>query len=1134
MMITMALCSCSEGSATDEPPAASVVSEQASARFEVLATMLQRALPMERSGGALSPVLPGKLTRQVSGRWRRPNPLFMEAVLPTRSRGALRLSAGPVTITVRAVGPRDVAAAIDKNSIVYEGAYPGADSIHLAEPHRVEEFILLHDEQAPRSFQYELKVIGNGKVRQLEGVVEALDGKGNAWLRLERPYVIDRAGERHAVVARLEGERVNLTLPPEARQYPLLLDPGWTTTGKMNSVRQRHTATLLSNSKVLVAGGAHMGELSSAELYDPASGTWTTTGSMKEARSLHTATLLGSSSVLVAGGYRTTNQLSSAELYNPVSGTWTSTGSMKDGRSSHTATLLSTSKVLVAGGIKSTSVINASAELYNPASNTWTPAGSMKTARRDHAAVDLGTGKVLVAGGFGAAALFTSELYDIASNTWATSGNMIVPRYDHAMVKLNSGDVLVTGGLGGGVLSSSELYDPLPGVWNPTAALKDGRSSATATLLNNAKVLVAGGYSSAALSSTEVYDPTSKTWSSAGVMSDARANHTATLLNNFKVLVAGGGVQSAELFDFTIGQACTGASQCASGFCVDGLCCDSLCAATCYACNVSSKEGICWPVKVNTFDVQANTPCVQPGACDGKGACRSYFGQVCFNNLSCASGICMDSRCCDSTCLTTCFSCNIKSKEGTCSPLTDNNDAGCNDACTSCVSGNCTPRAYGQQVTQGSKFCSGTLICDGYGECRKKIGEPCNHNKDCASGTCVDGRCCNNTCETTCYSCNVKGKEGTCSPMSGQRDTGCNEACISCTAGKCSPLTSGTQVTQGTKLCSGTSACDGKGACKKKIGQACNNSNDCASGVCVDGVCCITPCLTPCYACNIKGIEGTCSALVKQRDDGCNEACITCLAGVCTSLSLGEQVTQGAKLCSDTSVCDGKGECRKKTGQACTSSKDCASDICADGVCCKTACNKMCESCNIKGTEGTCTFHPADKDPDGECGGKNPYCDGKCDGKGSCTFPAKGKHCGTCKTCDGAGRCSSTPEDDANCGVINCDGLDTKCRDYMGIKTKRCDSLGNCKKPNDPSTCTLFNQLCTGVDAGIPGADAKAVNQDAGGGNGDEGGDCSLGSGRGGPAGPLPLLLLLAVMLARLRWARGLPSRRGRGRGPRP
>ena len=121
-----------------------------------------------------------------------------------------------------------------------------------------------------------------------------------------------------------------------------------TTTGPVGTARYQHTATLLPSGKVLVAGGFGVGGvLSSAEVYDPSTGTWTATGSLGTARQGHTATLLPSGKVLVAGGNGGRRFLPSAEVYDPSTGTWTATRSLGTARFSHTATLLPSDKVLV-------------------------------------------------------------------------------------------------------------------------------------------------------------------------------------------------------------------------------------------------------------------------------------------------------------------------------------------------------------------------------------------------------------------------------------------------------------------------------------------------------------------------------------------------------------------------------------------------------------------------------------------------------------------------------------------------------------------------------------------------------------------------------------------------------------------
>jgi hypothetical protein len=191
------------------------------------------------------------------------------------------------------------------------------------------------------------------------------------------------------------------------------------TNGKLNTARDQHTATLLNNGTVLMAGGfgASGGQLlplGSAELYNPATGTFTPSGSLNTARLNHTSTLLNNGMALIAGGYDSSfNASTSAELYNPASGTFTLTASLNTARAYHTATLLNNGMVLMAGGQDSSGAPLASAELYNPATGTFTATGSLNTARTLHTATLLDNGLVLMAGGGGSSGVATAsaELY---------------------------------------------------------------------------------------------------------------------------------------------------------------------------------------------------------------------------------------------------------------------------------------------------------------------------------------------------------------------------------------------------------------------------------------------------------------------------------------------------------------------------------------------------------------------------------------------------------------------------------------------------------------------------------------------------------------------------------------------------
>jgi N-acetylneuraminic acid mutarotase len=341
-----------------------------------------------------------------------------------------------------------------------------------------------------------------------------------------------------------------------------------TTTGSLGAARAEHTAILLTDGRVLVAGGHNAdGNLTSTEIFTPGSQTWSTTGkSLNNARYGHTATLLVSGpnvgKVLVAGGTNGTSSLASAELVDPAAGgggKWTLTGSLGTARDYHSGTLLPNGKVLVAGG----GSYLASAELYDPAAGTWgTLPTSLTTGRNWHTATLLPQGKVLVAGGVTSSGYAgEAEQYDPAAAAWEPADTFPYGRYMHTLTLLPDGNVLMTGGDDGTSIDGYYIYYTSSNYWSFMGYMSTARAAHTATLLatgpNAGKVLIAGGYNEGDgyLASCQLYDPTTDTWSAAGNLNTARCVHTATLLGNGKVLVAGGRTTgytyptTAELYD---------------------------------------------------------------------------------------------------------------------------------------------------------------------------------------------------------------------------------------------------------------------------------------------------------------------------------------------------------------------------------------------------------------------------------------------------------------------------------------------------------------------------------------------------------------------------------------------------------
>ncbi len=416
--------------------------------------------------------------------------------------------------------------------------------------------------------------VPRGRQRQFSAVVAGTVVKDVTWtvdegtaggtITVDGVYAAPTSGGPFHVTAR------SLADPSKAATATVVLtDAGFRMLNSSTlEPRISHTATLLPNGKVLIAGGRSCDvddcfgpRLSSAELFDPATETFSATGSMSFARDGHTATLLNNGTVLVTGGGDPgdgsgADDYTTAEVYDPATGSFTRVGDMTQGRTQHTASLLGDGRVLIAGGSVDVNGFglfpSKTAEIYDPATQSFSPTGDMPKEAVFHTASVLLDGTVLIMGGDGntcPGAGTSIAIFDPASNTFSAGPNLASPRARHTATTLNDGRVLITGGVDpcdssvfAAAYATAVVFDPATLSFSSEKFMREPRFGHSATLLAVGKVLVVG-------SMAELFDPATGSFALTGDPNvPGGGGRRATRLSDGRVLFVGSG-SVAEIYE---------------------------------------------------------------------------------------------------------------------------------------------------------------------------------------------------------------------------------------------------------------------------------------------------------------------------------------------------------------------------------------------------------------------------------------------------------------------------------------------------------------------------------------------------------------------------------------------------------
>ena len=402
----------------------------------------------------------------------------LETDVPDRASGNLRLQArgGNQRLSVSLLGADATNVEWIDGVARYRGALGGADTFLRITPDGVEDYVLFNRRPTEQTVRYVLDVSEFAGLRLVRNILELVDRDGVPRLRVDPPSLLDAGGRTVAADLAIEGCAVDANpaspygrspTPPGSPSctmriawdnvaYPALLDPSWTATGTMTTARARHASVLLSNGKVLIAGGTTgtgVG-LVTAELYDPATRTFAATGALTGPTfSPSIVELPGGKALIVEGDYE---QTARASVYDATTGLFTATvGALP--KPARGVVLLQNGKVLLAAGPEN--------YLFDTGTRLFTATASLPSIVNDatefprvESLTLLPSGKALA---FRASISEAAALvYDPVSSSFSSAGQPSVG-FGHTATLLRNGKVLIAGGHQGiRATSAAMLFDP--------------------------------------------------------------------------------------------------------------------------------------------------------------------------------------------------------------------------------------------------------------------------------------------------------------------------------------------------------------------------------------------------------------------------------------------------------------------------------------------------------------------------------------------------------------------------------------------------------------------------------------------------------------------------------------------------